>query len=110
MRATESPQFRSILGINFFVGDAVQAVQRMKNGGLHVRHFSCFRSISHPFSASQSLNLSLAQPIYCTRCHEGATYGEHDSGASVRNEDTSQQHGNWIRAERREQNDAHETS
>ena len=36
MRATESPQFRSILGINFFVGDALQAVQRMKNGGLLV--------------------------------------------------------------------------
>ena len=36
MRATESPQFRSILGIKFFVGDAVQAVQRMKDGGLLV--------------------------------------------------------------------------
>lgn len=31
-----SPQFRSILGINFFVGDAVQAVHRMKDGGLLV--------------------------------------------------------------------------
>lgn len=36
MRATESPQFRSILGINFFVGDAGQAVQRMAGGGLLV--------------------------------------------------------------------------
>jgi UDP-N-acetyl-D-mannosaminuronic acid transferase (WecB/TagA/CpsF family) len=31
-----SPQFRSILGINFFVGDALQAVHRMKDGGLLV--------------------------------------------------------------------------
>jgi UDP-N-acetyl-D-mannosaminuronic acid transferase (WecB/TagA/CpsF family) len=36
MRATESPQFRSILGVKFFVGDALQAVQRMKKGGLLV--------------------------------------------------------------------------
>lgn len=36
MRVTESPQFRSILGIKFFVGDAVQAVQRMNDGGLLV--------------------------------------------------------------------------
>jgi N-acetylglucosaminyldiphosphoundecaprenol N-acetyl-beta-D-mannosaminyltransferase len=36
MRATESPQFRSILGIEFFVGDAAQAVQRMNDGGLLV--------------------------------------------------------------------------
>jgi UDP-N-acetyl-D-mannosaminuronic acid transferase (WecB/TagA/CpsF family) len=33
MRTTESPQFRSILGIRFFVGDATQAVQRMNDGG-----------------------------------------------------------------------------
>ncbi|HEX3941489.1 MAG TPA: WecB/TagA/CpsF family glycosyltransferase, partial [Acidobacteriaceae bacterium] len=32
----ESPQFRSILGIKFFVGDATQAVNRMKEGGLLV--------------------------------------------------------------------------
>lgn len=32
----ESPQFRSILGINFFVGDAIQAVRRMQDGGLLV--------------------------------------------------------------------------
>ena len=36
MRATESPQFRSILGIEFFVGNAAQAVQRMNHGGLLV--------------------------------------------------------------------------
>ena len=36
MRVTESPQFRSILGIKFFVGDAAQAVQRMNDGGLLV--------------------------------------------------------------------------
>jgi UDP-N-acetyl-D-mannosaminuronic acid transferase (WecB/TagA/CpsF family) len=36
MRATESPQFRSILGIEFFVGDATQAIQRMNHGGLLV--------------------------------------------------------------------------
>lgn len=36
MRAAESPQFRSILGINFFVGDAIQAVERMQDGGLLV--------------------------------------------------------------------------
>jgi UDP-N-acetyl-D-mannosaminuronic acid transferase (WecB/TagA/CpsF family) len=36
MRATESPQFRSILGIRFFVGDALQAVKRMEDGGLLV--------------------------------------------------------------------------
>ena len=36
MKSTESPQFRSILGIKFFVGDANQAVQRMKDGGLLV--------------------------------------------------------------------------
>jgi UDP-N-acetyl-D-mannosaminuronic acid transferase (WecB/TagA/CpsF family) len=36
MRATESPQFRSILGIEFFVGDAAQAIQRMNHGGLLV--------------------------------------------------------------------------
>lgn len=32
----ESPQFRSILGIKFFVGDAKQAARRMQNGGLLV--------------------------------------------------------------------------
>jgi UDP-N-acetyl-D-mannosaminuronic acid transferase (WecB/TagA/CpsF family) len=36
MLAAESPQFRSILGIQFFVGDANQAVERMKDGGLLV--------------------------------------------------------------------------
>jgi UDP-N-acetyl-D-mannosaminuronic acid transferase (WecB/TagA/CpsF family) len=36
MRLTESPQFRSILGIEFFVGDATQAVKRMNDGGLLV--------------------------------------------------------------------------
>lgn len=36
MRAAESPQFRSILGIKFFVGDALQAVQKMNDGGLLV--------------------------------------------------------------------------
>lgn len=32
----ESPQFRSILGVKFFVGDARQAARRMQNGGLLV--------------------------------------------------------------------------
>lgn len=34
--AAESPQFRSILGIKFFVGDAKQAAHRMQRGGLLV--------------------------------------------------------------------------
>ena len=34
MKATESDEFRSILGIDVFVGDAIQAVGRMMNGGL----------------------------------------------------------------------------
>lgn len=32
----ESAQFRSILGVNFFVGDAAEAVHRMEGGGLLV--------------------------------------------------------------------------
>lgn len=36
MRTMDSPQFRWILGVKFFVGDAVQAVQRMTAGGLLV--------------------------------------------------------------------------
>lgn len=32
----ESAQFRSILGVNFFVGNAAQAVHRMESGGLLV--------------------------------------------------------------------------
>jgi UDP-N-acetyl-D-mannosaminuronic acid transferase (WecB/TagA/CpsF family) len=36
MRATDSPQFRSILGIDFFVGDATQAIDLMNRGGLLV--------------------------------------------------------------------------
>jgi UDP-N-acetyl-D-mannosaminuronic acid transferase (WecB/TagA/CpsF family) len=36
MRATDSPQFRSILGIEFFIGSAAQAVQRISRGGLLV--------------------------------------------------------------------------